>query len=121
MPELGLKAKCAIGGILFILVMGLGVILFPTPQPEVHLAPNYGVGEHPVDPFLEIGPILISNTIITAWISMVVLAIFFFLATRKMKLIPSGLQNIAEMIIEMLLDFMEGVAGKENARRFFGI
>jgi F-type H+-transporting ATPase subunit a len=38
-----------------------------------------------------------------------------------MKLVPKGLQNFAETIIELLLDFVEGVAGKENGRRFFPV
>jgi F-type H+-transporting ATPase subunit a len=38
-----------------------------------------------------------------------------------MKLITKGLQNIAEWVVETLLNFVEGVAGKENGRRFFPV
>jgi F-type H+-transporting ATPase subunit a len=48
-----------------------------------------------------------------------VLIVFFYFATRKMKLIPKGLQNMAETIIEVMLGFVEGVAGKGNGRKFF--
>ena len=143
MPKLGLKSKIAIGLVLFLAAVVLGSYFFPTPQPGVHLAPNYGIessseevhnghetdsahnGEeeahHNPDPFYELGPILITNTLITAWMSIFVLAVFFILATRKMKLVPTGLQNIAEAILEVLINFVDGVAGPDHGRRFFPI
>ena len=36
----------------------------------------------------------ITNTIISAWLSIVVLVTISYLSTRKMKLIPSGIQNL---------------------------
>jgi F-type H+-transporting ATPase subunit a len=126
MPKLGLKGKVAIGIIVVLAVMLIGGIFFSTSEPEVHLAANYGGSygepeiEHP-GPFFELGPIWFTNTLITACITVGILAGFFYFATRKIQLIPRGLQNIAEAIIEVILDFIEGVAGKENARRFFPI
>jgi hypothetical protein len=38
----------------------------------------------------------ITNTMISAWISILVLFGLFFAATRKMKLVPHGLQNLIE-------------------------
>jgi F-type H+-transporting ATPase subunit a len=118
-PKLGLKSKVAIGVLAFIILVIIGGLFFPVPQPEVHLSANYG-GTSP-EPFHKLGPIYITNTLIATWISILVLIIFFYFATRKMKLVPRGLQNFAETIIEMLLGFVEGVAGKENGRRFFFI
>ena len=115
MPKLGLKSKIAIGGIVAILLIAIGRLFFPVPQPGLELAANYS------EPFYKLGPIYITNTLITSWLSILVLIGFFYLATRKMKLVPKGLQNFAETIIELLLDFVEGVAGKENGRRFFPV
>lgn len=115
MPKLGLKGKAIIAILVIIVLIVIGSLFFPVPQPSIHLAANYH------DPFFKLGPIYITNTFISSWLSIIVLVGFFFFATRKMKLIPKGLQSFAELIIETLLNFVEGVAGKENGRRFFPI
>jgi F-type H+-transporting ATPase subunit a len=115
MPKLGAKSKlAAIAGIAILLIV-IGRLFSPVPRPDFELAANYS------EPFYKLGPIYITNTLITSWLSIVVLIGFFYFATRKMKLVPKGLQNMAETIIEFLLNFVEGVAGKENGRRFFPI
>jgi len=118
-PKLGLKSKVAIGIFVALLLMLIGGLFFPAPRPDIHLSANYG-GESP-EPFYRLGPIYITNTLIASWISILVLIGFFYFATRKMKLVPRGLQNLAETVVETLLGFVEGVAGKENGRRFFPI
>jgi F-type H+-transporting ATPase subunit a len=60
----------------------------------------------------------ITNTMIAAWITLLVLFALFFAATRRMKLIPTGLQNLIEFLYETVAGFIEGIAGKENGRRF---
>ena len=115
MPKLGLKAKILIGVLAAFLLMVIGGMFFPVPEPEVHLAANYD------DPFFKLGPIYFTNTLIASSLSIIVLICLFFFATRRMKLVPKGLQNLAEMAIEMLLGFVEGIAGKENGRRFFPV
>ncbi len=119
MPKLGLKSKVAIGIFAALLLMIIGGLFFPAPRPEIHLSANYG-GESP-EPFYRLGPIYVTNTLIASWISILALIGFFYFATRKMKLVPRGLQNLAETVLEMLLGFVEGVAGKENGRRFFPV
>lgn len=49
----------------------------------------------------------ISNTIIASWLTMLILVAISLLATRNMKLVPTGLQNVVEMVLEM---FYTGVA-----------
>lgn len=63
----------------------------------------------------------ITNTLIASWITIVVVTVIAFLATRKMKIIPGRLQSIVEMALESLLNFIEGVAGHKNGRRFFPV
>ena len=115
MPKLGVKSKLAIGGIVLIMLVVIGRLFFPVSRPALELSANYG------DPFYKLGPIYITNTLITSWLSIIVLIVLFYFGTRKMKLVPKGLQNFVETIIEILLNFVEGVAGKENGRRFFPI
>jgi F-type H+-transporting ATPase subunit a len=63
----------------------------------------------------------ISNTILAAWTTILLLIGLFFAATRKMSMVPRRLQNFMEFIVEALLNFVEGVAGRENGRRFFPV
>ncbi len=61
----------------------------------------------------------VTNTLIGTWISIIVLLLLFYFGTRKRDLIPSGIQNALEWIIEYLLNLTESVAGKVKAKKFF--
>ena len=62
----------------------------------------------------------ITNTMVMAWLAIAVLAVFSFLATRRMKEVPGKLQNIAETIISGMVSFMTTVTGdKERTKKFF--
>jgi len=63
----------------------------------------------------------ITNTMITAWISIVVLGGLFFIGTRNMKLVPTGLQNFLELIVEAAANFIEDPAGKKHGAWFFPV
>jgi F-type H+-transporting ATPase subunit a len=52
---------------------------------------------------------------------MLVIIVVAILATRRLALVPTGVQNIFEMALEKLLGFVESVAGPENGRRFFPV
>src|SRR6185436_9797840 len=39
-------------------------------------------------------------------------------ATRDAKLIPGPLQNVVEMLVSSLNDFISGILGEDNAKRF---
>ena len=66
-----------------------------------------------------VGGFAITNTMLATWITILVLAGFAFFSTRRMSLVPRGLQNLAEAIIEGFLNLAQSVAGPENGRRFF--
>ncbi len=61
----------------------------------------------------------LTNTMVASWITIVVLLIISFFATRRMSEVPRGMQNLVEVFIEYFLDISERVAGAERARRFF--
>jgi len=63
----------------------------------------------------------ITNSIIATWLTMIILVGITFLVSRRMKLIPRGLQNLVEYVIEALFNFCKRVAGEENGRRFFPV
>jgi len=63
----------------------------------------------------------VTNTMLTAWLTILVLGGVSYAATRRMKLVPTGLQNAVEAVMEMMLNFVEDVAGKEYGRKFFPV
>lgn len=68
-----------------------------------------------------IGPMDVTNTVFSAWIVSAVLVVVAVLATRSMKMIPSGLQNLMEVVVELLLSVCESTMGRMRGRRFFPI
>lgn len=70
-----------------------------------------------------IGPLILTNTITAAWVTIAVLMLITWLVTgftgNKLKMIPSGLQNVFEYGMEVFLNLCESIAGRENGRRFF--
>ena len=97
---------------------GLNIKLLPqilnVPVLEVH---SFFRG----DVLFQAGPLPISNTLLASWITIIVVVALSFAATRKMKIIPGRLQALVESAVEMLLNFVESVAGHKNGRRFFPV
>ncbi len=58
----------------------------------------------------------VTNTLLTSWIAIILLITLSVLATRRMQLVPSGIQNVAETVVEALLAMSEQAT--PNARRF---
>lgn len=78
--------------------------------------------EHEVTLFAEkifqIGPLAVTNSILTSWIVTIALLVFAYLIAKSVMLIPRGIQNFGEAILEALYNLVESIAG-ERARRFF--
>jgi F-type H+-transporting ATPase subunit a len=66
-----------------------------------------------------IGPLPVTNTLLSTWISIVVLVALFYAGSRRRDMIPRGMQNFVEWMVELLLGLVEGVSGKEKGRKFF--
>ena len=63
----------------------------------------------------------ITNTLLVSWITMAVLIMVAFLATRRVQLIPSGLQGLFEMIVDFGYNTVSELAGDKKAKVFFPI
>lgn len=61
----------------------------------------------------------VTNSLVTMFAVAAILIVFAQLATRKSSLIPSGLQNFAEWIVESLIEFLSGIMGEALARKTF--
>lgn len=66
-----------------------------------------------------IGPLVITNSMVVTIIVTGLLIFFAQLATRNIKLVPDGVQNFAEMLIESLYEFFETVVGTHMIRKTF--
>lgn len=76
----------------------------------------------PAEPFLpgELFPgFTLMNTMVTAWMAIIVLAIVSYFATRNISEVPTGMQNLIEVFIEFFLNLAASIAGPERAKRFF--
>ena len=63
----------------------------------------------------------ITNTVIAAWLTVVVIVVFSFIVTRRMKIVPGRVQAIFEFILGWLYDLCQGIAGEKNGRVFFPV
>jgi len=61
----------------------------------------------------------ISNSMVVSWIVAVGLIIFARVATRDMKRVPGGAQNLLEWLVEGLYGFLENIIGPHLVKRTF--
>jgi F-type H+-transporting ATPase subunit a len=62
----------------------------------------------------------LKNSTVMLWIAMLILIILSWIATRNIKEVPSGLQNIFELIFQFFIDTAEEAGGK-SARKFLPV
>jgi len=63
----------------------------------------------------------ITNTLLASWLACGVIVAVFARATRHVELVPSGLQNLVELVCEYGSGFIEEMAGREYERRLFPV
>ena len=85
-------------------------ISVPRPHPEL-----------PAEVVFHLFGFPVTNSIIGAWITIVVLVGFSYAVTHRMKIIPNRLQSLLEFAIGALFNFCQSVAGEKNGRRFFPV
>lgn len=62
----------------------------------------------------------ITNTLITSWVVMAFLIILSVVASFSIRLIPSGIQNVFELVLEPMYGLVEGLA-HSKAKVFFPV
>jgi F-type H+-transporting ATPase subunit a len=95
------------GGLLAFL---LGFVFLRGPTPHIAIS---------AETLTTLGPIGITNTMITSWVIVVLIVVSIVAATRRWELVPSGIQNFFEAALEGFYNMVTGIAGDENGRRFF--
>lgn len=68
------------------------------------------------EPIFEVGPFSYTNAHLTMLLVIALLSTLSFLATRNMRQQPSGLQNVAEMLVQGLGDFVVSIGGPAAAK-----
>jgi len=105
--------------VLVLMIVGfiLGGIYIPV-QPEIVVAAEKLIEEPIVENFLGLGPLYFVNTLPTLAVTLVLLIWVAFATNRSIKksaksdLVPQGIGNLMEAIVEMLYNLTEGSAGK---------
>jgi F-type H+-transporting ATPase subunit a len=105
--------------VLVLMIAGfiLGGIFVPV-QPEIAVAAEKLIEEPIVENFIGLGPLYLVNTLPTLVVTIILLVVIAFFANRSLKqsqntdLVPRGIGNVVEAILEMLYNLTEGSAGK---------
>lgn len=95
------------------LLPGLGLpswLSVPSPEPELPAEEVFTIFGYPV-----------TNSVLGAWFTIVVVTLLCWLATRRMKMVPGRFQSVFEAVIGWLYGLCASVAGEKNGRRFFPV
>ncbi len=95
-----------------ILLIGVGFLFFRSPKPIIEIKAEI---------ITDIGPFPLANTYVTSVCVVIFLIVVAYLATRHISLIPRGLQNAVEAVIEAFYNICVNTAGEKNGRRFFPV
>lgn len=71
------------------------------------------------EPIAQIGNFTITNSLLSSWMATIILIVFFYLISRKIKRIPRGMQNIFEILLENALKIADGVTGDRRKSEKF--
>src|SRR5438093_5414970 len=71
------------------------------------------------EPIFTIGGFGFTNSMLFTLLVIAGLTLFYAFAMRKRSLVPTGAQNLAEGLVELLLGLVEGTAGRRVGRRIF--
>jgi F-type H+-transporting ATPase subunit a len=68
---------------------------------------------------VDLGYFKITNSMVAMWLVAAVIILVAQLATRRITLVPSGLQNLLETVVEGLQGFLATIMGEKLARETF--
>ncbi len=63
----------------------------------------------------------VTNTMLSAWLTSIIMLVFFVGGARNPKVIPGRLQALVEMLFELVLNFASSILGPEMGRRAFPV
>jgi len=97
--------------------------IFPADVRDEHLGLLDVDGEEGEAHFTPLGAteIAVTNTLLSSWVTTVVLILIFVTAARRRSIIPGRFQGFVETMIEGVLGFATSVLGPDMARKTFPI
>jgi F-type H+-transporting ATPase subunit a len=80
---------------------------------------DHGLPQAAVPVLNKLGRLPITNSMVVTWVVALGLIVFAQAATRRMKPVPTGAQNLFEWLVESLYGFLEGIIGPHLVKRTF--
>jgi F-type H+-transporting ATPase subunit a len=80
---------------------------------------SHGLSQYAPTLFYLFGKIPVTNAMLVAWIVTILIVLMARAATGKIQLVPRGMQNFLEFLIEGLYDMLEAILGKHLVRKTF--
>ncbi|MFH0776690.1 MAG: F0F1 ATP synthase subunit A [Patescibacteria group bacterium] len=70
----------------------------------------------------DLGPLPVTNSLLTSWLVLFLVAVFAVIFRARLKKIPSGVQNVVELAVEGFHGLIESVTNNfKQARKFFPV
>jgi F-type H+-transporting ATPase subunit a len=84
---------------------------------EGHGGQHHGLP--PAAPVFHVGPVQFTSSMVVTWVVAALLILLAQLAMRKVQLVPSGLQNFVEWLVEGMYGFFEEILGHDLVKKSF--
>lgn len=82
-----------------------------THEETTHVSHEISLGAEPIT---QIGSFQITNSLLNTWIVVILLIIFAFVLRKKINIIPKGLQNIFEIVVDGALNLCDSVTNNRK-------
>jgi F-type H+-transporting ATPase subunit a len=63
-----------------------------------------------IRPMFELGPVQLTNTVITTWVIMAIICCFAWLVTRRLQISPGRLQTLVEAMVSVIEESIRDIA-----------
>lgn len=103
-----------IGGALGEIFFGTGFLVTP-----MHIEVAAETLSGPLFSFGPLGELLLTNTMVATWATIIIVGSIAYYSTRRLALVPKRAQAFLELVVDGFLQLIEGISGKEKARQFF--
>jgi F-type H+-transporting ATPase subunit a len=99
-------------------ILSMSLALEPTQQEGTQQAGGAVVHmpQPPAEVIFDLFGVPVTNSIFTAWCVIALLVLFAFFSTRNMRMVPSGLQNFWELVVELWIGVVEQSMGRRGRR-----
>jgi len=95
-----------------VLLAIMGFVFLRGPSPHIQIKPEV---------LTSVGPVNITNTMVTSWVVVAVILVGVYLLTRRWELVPRGPQNFIEAVVEAFYNVAATMVGERLARRFLPV